>query len=208
MSLLSIAPDAVSAASGNLENLGSTLRSVTTAAAGQTPAIAAPAADEVSAAVTALFGAHGQQFQALSAKASAFHDEFVNLLNGGAAQYVSAEVANARQTLVNAVNAPAEALLGHPLIGAGQASAGAAAASATSAQAFTQNFGPFQFSFSASPAGVFQSVTLNTPFGPVGSLSLSGVPFFPASGGVGLTLNGTGTANTPLGGWCRTGFVG
>ncbi len=111
---------------------------------------------------------------------------------------MSTEVANARQTLVNAVNAPAEALLGYPLIGAGQASAGAAA-SATSAQAFTQNFGPFQFSFSASSAGVLQSVTLNSPAGPLGSLSLSGVPFFPASGGVGLTLNGTGTADTPLG---------
>lgn len=35
------------------------------------------AADEVSAAIAELFGAHGQEFQALSAQASAFHDRFV-----------------------------------------------------------------------------------------------------------------------------------
>jgi hypothetical protein len=95
MSSLSIAPDLVAAASGNLENLGSALRSANAAAASQTTAIAAPAADEVSAAITALFGAHAQEFQALSAKAAAFHDGFVNLLSGGAAQYVSSEAANA-----------------------------------------------------------------------------------------------------------------
>jgi len=191
MSLLSIAPDVVSAASGNLANLGSALRSATTVAAGQTTAIAAPAADEVSAAVTALLGTHGQEFQALSAKAAAFHDEFVNLLSGGAAQYVSTEVANARQTLVNALNTPAEALLGP-----GQA--GAAAANA--AQTINQNFGPVQFAISATPDGVSELATLNTPLGQLGSLSLNGVPFLePGGSGIGLNVNGTGTVNTPLG---------
>jgi hypothetical protein len=123
MSLLSVVPDSVSAASGNLQSIGSSVRSATAAAAAQTTAIAAPAADEVSAAITALFGTHAQQFQALSAKAAAFHDEFANLLNGGAAQYLNTEVANVRQTLVNAVNAPAQVLLGHPLIGTGQRAA-------------------------------------------------------------------------------------
>ncbi len=183
MSLLSIAPDLVSAASGNLENLGAALRSASAAAAGQTTAIAAPAADEVSAAVTALFGARGQEFQALSAKAAAFHEEFVNLLNGGAAQYVSTEVANARQTVMNALNTT---------------SAGAAAASP--AQTLSQTFGPFQFSISGDAGGVLQSVVLNGPFGPVGSLSLSGIPFVPPGGsGIGLAVNGTGSINTPLG---------
>jgi PE family len=126
MSSLNIAPDIVAAASGNLENLGSALRSANAAAASQTTAIAAPAADEVSAAITALFGAHAQQFHALTTKAAAFNDEFVNLLDGGAAQYVSTELTNAQQTLVNAVNAPAQALLGHPLIGTSQGTAAAA----------------------------------------------------------------------------------
>ena len=56
----------------------------------------------------------------------AFHDQFASLLSGGAAQYVSPEAANAQQTLANTVNAPAEALLGQPLIGTGQSNAGAA----------------------------------------------------------------------------------
>jgi hypothetical protein len=183
MSLLSIAPDLVSAASGNLESLGAALRSATAAAAGQTTAIAAPAADEVSAAVTALFGTRGQEFQALSAKAAVFHDQFVNLLNGGAAQYVSTEVANARQTVMNAVNAPT-----------------AVAAAANPAQTFSQTFGPFQFSISGDAGGVVESVVLNGPFGQLGSLSLSGIPFLPPGGsGIGLAVNGTGTLNTPLG---------
>ena len=128
MSVLSIAPDIVADASGNLEDLGSALRSANAAAASQTTAIAAPAADEVSATITALFGAHAQEFQALSAKAAAFHDGFVNLLNGGAAQYLNTEIANAQQTVVNAVNTPAQAMLGQPLIGTGQWAVGAAAA--------------------------------------------------------------------------------
>lgn len=99
----------VSTASGNLQNLGSALRSANAAAASQTTEIVAPAADEVSSAISAALGSHAQEFQAISAKAAAFHDEFVNLLNGGAAQYLNAEAANVQQTLANVVNAPAAA---------------------------------------------------------------------------------------------------
>jgi hypothetical protein len=67
------------------------------------------AADEVSAAISAVFGNFGQEFQLLSAQAQAFHAEFVNLMNAGAGAYLSAEIANAEQTLANAVNAPAGA---------------------------------------------------------------------------------------------------
>jgi hypothetical protein len=95
--MLSIAPDIVSTASDILQNSGSELRSATAAAASQTTAIAAPAADEVSAAITSLFAARAQEFQTLSARAAAFHDEFVNLLSGGAAQYVTTEAANVQQ---------------------------------------------------------------------------------------------------------------
>ena len=116
MSYVIAATDRLAAASENLQNIGSALRSANGVAAAQTSAIAAPAADEVSAAITALLGTHAQEFQAASAQATAFHDEFVNLLNGGAAQYVSTEVANATQT---SVNAPAQVLL----VGTGQGSA-------------------------------------------------------------------------------------
>jgi PE family len=92
-------PDTVAAASGDVQRIGTALRDANAAAAARTTVIAAPAADEVSAAVTALFGTHAQQFQALTTKAAAFHEEFVNLLNGGAAQYVHTEIANAAALL-------------------------------------------------------------------------------------------------------------
>ncbi|WP_310786297.1 PE family protein [Mycobacterium sp. Z3061] len=115
MSVLSIVPDAVATASSNLESVGSALRSASDAAVRRTTAIAPPAADEISSAITRLFGSHGQEFAAVNARASAFHAEFVKLLNGGALQYVNAEIANAQQTLssllggASVVN-PAEAI--------------------------------------------------------------------------------------------------
>jgi hypothetical protein len=63
--------------------------------------------DEVSIAIASLFSGHGQQFQALSAKAAVFHDVFANLLNGGAAQYIGTEAANVKQTLASAMGTAA-----------------------------------------------------------------------------------------------------
>src|SRR5262245_48436655 len=118
MSSLSVVPEIVSAASGNLQNLGSALRSASAAAASQTTAVMAPAADEVSAAITALLGTHAQEFQTINAQAAAFHDEFVNRLSGGAAQYVSAELANAQQTALGSVaGAAANPAATAPLLG-------------------------------------------------------------------------------------------
>ncbi len=81
--------------------------------------VAAAAADEVSTGIAALFRAHGQAYQALIARAAAFHDQFVQTLSRGAGSYASAEAANAEQTLLNAINAPTQVLLGRPLIGNG-----------------------------------------------------------------------------------------
>jgi hypothetical protein len=39
------------------------------------------AADEVSAAIAALFAAHGQEYQAMTAQAEVFHDQVVDLLS-------------------------------------------------------------------------------------------------------------------------------
>jgi hypothetical protein len=77
--------------------------------------MAAAGADEVSAAIAQMFGAYGQEFQAFNAQAAAFHNEFVNLLNGSGAAYLSTEMANAQRNLLNAASA-------------GQAAAGAAVA--------------------------------------------------------------------------------
>jgi hypothetical protein len=81
----------------------------------------AAAEDEVSATIDRVFGSHAQAYQALSAQASAFHQQFVQALSSGARSYASAEAANASplQGLLDAINAPIQALLGRPLIGNG-----------------------------------------------------------------------------------------
>nr|VTO95442.1 PE family protein [Mycobacterium riyadhense] len=100
MRYVTVAPEAVMAAASDLANLGSTIREATAAAAAPTTSVVAAAQDEVSTAIAALFGGHAQQFQALSAKAVAFHDQFVQALTGGAASYVKAEAANLLRLMV------------------------------------------------------------------------------------------------------------
>ena len=121
MSYLIATPELVAAAAGNLTGIHLALGNAAAAASGPTTGLLAAAADEVSAAISQLFGSYGQQFQALNAQATAFHADFVGLLNSGAAAYASAEAASASPlgALVDAVNGPAESLLGRPLIGNG-----------------------------------------------------------------------------------------
>src|SRR6516165_10616575 len=95
MSFVIAAPEFVTAAASDLASLGSTISSANAAAATPTTGVLAAAEDEVSAAIAALFSAHGQGFQALSAQAAAFHDQFVQTLTAGAGSYVGAEAANA-----------------------------------------------------------------------------------------------------------------
>ncbi|KAA1245683.1 PE family protein [Mycobacterium simiae] len=79
--------------------------------------------DEVSQAVAALFSARAQTYQAVSAQAGAFHAQFMQALIAGADSYAITEAANASplQQLLNAINAPSQALTGRPLIGDGAA---------------------------------------------------------------------------------------
>jgi PE family len=128
MSLLVVAPELLGSAAADLESIGSALRAAHVTAAVPTTGLATAGADEVSAAVAALFAGYGQEYQALSAQASAFHQQFVEALSSGAESYLTAEAANASplqtvQTvlddLLGVVNAPTQALLGRPLIGNG-----------------------------------------------------------------------------------------
>ena len=119
MSFLIAAPEFVSAAASDLAKIGSTIGAANAAAELPTTSVLAAGADEVSVSIAALFGAHAQAYQALSAQAAAFHSQFVQLMNGGAASYASTEAGNAEQTMLHAVNAPTEALVGRPLIGNG-----------------------------------------------------------------------------------------
>jgi PE family len=84
MSYVSVVPDALSVAAGDLARLGSTLSVSHLEAVAATTGVVPAAADEVSAVITALFNAHGAEYQALSSQAAAFHDQFVRALSGSA----------------------------------------------------------------------------------------------------------------------------
>src|SRR5258708_806543 len=71
MSFVIAAPEFLTQAASDLANIGSTINAASTAAAAPTAGVLAAGADEVSAAVAALFAAHAQGYQALSAQVEA-----------------------------------------------------------------------------------------------------------------------------------------
>src|SRR6516165_8245745 len=107
-SFLNVAPEALATASADLSGIGETIRSATAVAAPSTTGIAALALDEVSAAITKLFGSYGLEFQAVSAQAGLFHLNFVQALSSGQGLYSFAEAVNA--AAVAAGVAPATAV--------------------------------------------------------------------------------------------------
>ncbi|SPM32009.1 PE domain-containing protein [Mycobacterium terramassiliense] len=94
MSYVIAAPEFVAAAATDLAGIGSSLGAAHAAAASRTTAVLAAAGDEVSGAIAALFSGHGQQFQALAARAAASYEQFVQALTTSAGSYASAEAAN------------------------------------------------------------------------------------------------------------------
>ena len=125
MSFLVATPEVLTSAAAGLESLGATLNAAHAAAAAPTTGILAAGADEVSGAVSSLFVEYGQVYQALSTQAASFHQQFVQLLNGGAVHYALTEAANTNplqiieQDLLGAINTPSQLLTGRPLIGNG-----------------------------------------------------------------------------------------
>ena len=105
-SYLIAAPEALASASADLSGIGEAIREATSAAAPSTTGIVPAALDEVSAAITWLFGSYGQQFQALSAQSAAFHSQFVQLLSSGGNAYAAAEAANASPLQATAAGRP------------------------------------------------------------------------------------------------------
>jgi hypothetical protein len=126
VSYLIAAPQYLASAATDLAGIGSIISEANTFAAGPTLGVLPAGADEVSAAMAALFDAHGQAYQALSAQAALFHDQFVQILNGAGSAYAEAE-ANAAQLMANGVSAPAQAVsaaAGTPVQQLGQAKIG------------------------------------------------------------------------------------
>jgi hypothetical protein len=86
MSFVTTQPEALAAAAGTLQGIGSTLSAQNAAPA---------AADEVSALTAAQFAAHAQMYQAVSAQATEVHEMFVNTLGMSSGSYAVTEAANA-----------------------------------------------------------------------------------------------------------------
>jgi hypothetical protein len=95
MSFVTTQPEALAAAAGSLQAIGSTLSAQNAAAAAPTTGVVPAAADEVSALTAAQFAAHAQMYQAVSAQAAAIHEQFVNTLSMSGATYGVTEAANA-----------------------------------------------------------------------------------------------------------------
>ena len=101
MSFLIATPEIVSAAATDLAALGSMLSAANAAAATATTGVLPAPLDEVSAAIAAVFGAHGQTYQALGAQALTFQEQFVQNLTASAGSSANAE-ANIVQALPRA----------------------------------------------------------------------------------------------------------
>ncbi|WP_272893413.1 PE family protein, partial [Mycobacterium marinum] len=125
-----VVPQEVILAAGDLAGIGSTISAANNAAAPPTTVLAPAAADEVSAQLAAVFGDYAQQFQALSARAEQFHDQFVHTLRAAGytyedaeytnvSQWISGEFSKLVQFILNLVNAPSELLFGRMMIGNG-----------------------------------------------------------------------------------------
>ncbi len=109
MSFVNVAPQLVSTAAADAARIGSAINTANTAAAATTQVLAA-AQDEVSTAIAALFGSHGQHYQAISAQVAAYQQRFVLALSQASSTYAVAEAASATplQNVLDAINAPVQ----------------------------------------------------------------------------------------------------
>lgn len=97
MSYVIATPEMMATAAFDLARIGSQVSAASAVAAMPTTEVVAAGADEVSAGIAALFSAHAQEYQALSAQAAAFHDQFVHTLTAAARWYTATEIATPRR---------------------------------------------------------------------------------------------------------------
>jgi hypothetical protein len=83
MSFVFAVPETVADAASGLTVVGSAVSAANAAASAQTTGVVAAAADEVSTAVASLFSRFGSEYQAVSAQAASFHQQFVQALTAG-----------------------------------------------------------------------------------------------------------------------------
>ena len=94
MSYLLTAPESLAAAATDVNGIAAAVHAANAAAAGQTSGVLAAAEDEVSAAITALFNSHGQEYQAVVRQVAAFESEFTQALSAAAQTYTQTEAFN------------------------------------------------------------------------------------------------------------------
>ncbi|OBI90849.1 PE family protein [Mycobacterium asiaticum] len=123
MSFFNAVPDAMGMAAVELAGINSVIQTANAAAALPTTAIPAPAQDQVSAAVAALYSKYARGYQALGTQVAAFHDQFVRALSSSAGTYALGEAANAAAMqsplphLIQPVDAPAHPADRRPVFG-------------------------------------------------------------------------------------------
>ncbi|OBK14158.1 PE family protein [Mycobacterium asiaticum] len=111
MSYVTVQPDLIATAAANLEEIRSVVTAAGAAATAPTTGLAAAAADEVSEALAALFGAYGRQCQAMIGQTTAFQAEFARIMAAGGLAYLESEVANAASTALEPIISPIRSLL-------------------------------------------------------------------------------------------------
>jgi hypothetical protein len=168
MSFVIATPDLVESAATDLAGIRSSLAEAAASAAVPTTGIATAAQDEVSVAIASMFGNFGQEFQAVSAQAQAFHQQFVSLMNAGAGAYASAEAANAAQAVLGGgldggILASAEAAIGQ--LGNGSLGAFVGGEIQTGAQAISNAIASSPIGLGSLPTGASALISGINSFG-------------------------------------------
>jgi hypothetical protein len=189
MSFVTTAPAAITAAATQLEGVGTSFATESSAAAGSTTAISPAAADEVSILQSGAFSTYGQLYQTVSAQAQAIHEQFVNLLQSSSGSYQETEGANQ-------VGAAASSLANSGSSAAAQPAQGGITDSITSLTSFLTGL------------PLVNNSLFSTSFDEVGNFT-SGYSDLIGMGGGGLltALAGPSTASADLGG-LGSGLVG
>ena len=91
MTSLITQPQLLATAAADTSQISSAISAAKTAAASRTTGLVAAAEDEVSALTTTLFNTYAQEYHALLGQATAFHDEFAQLLATAGNTYAGAE---------------------------------------------------------------------------------------------------------------------
>ena len=93
MAYLTTQAQLLATAAADASEISSAISAARATAAGPTTGVVAAAEDEVSAITARMFGAYGQEYQALLQRAAAFHDQFVATLAAAGNAYAQAEAA-------------------------------------------------------------------------------------------------------------------